>query len=651
MFIYVVLIYKAIPYKLTVIQHQGDYILPAYKHAHFHRRYKQQTGSLFILNNEKISDNSLHGVQNIPDAHYVQIAESVRSMVDGIKMSIEQGASWIYLPSSNQHLRQTLTKFNYKNELSSLIYSGPNKNDVSFHFIAQKFNNPDDFKRTYDFGKYGTPSIQTLFQVDPQQFKSMDYRAPPVTVRTSPLYPFTQQNTLYSYKAFWALIPLQVNSAIWSLWTGRLLMELEDYMAFYAPPDVGIQGISEEHSLHEFGEMRRASLNWKCDERVTFFTCMVDLSQVLKDKAIFTDDDVSMVTRWIEELLSSGYSEPQRKTQNTKIHFLNKMLFWPSNGVAKKLSKTEIFNGTCSKSIDNCDTVKPIDNVRFNDVLLIIVINMPGYYHVIDYMESLYKPIFPQRLYCSSNMTSLNQFYRNLKYKEISFIEVSFFHGQFGHQCIQKAHQLKYDVIGYLHLSDDVMVNLWNLASLPLDRIWFQHDMKVGKFTDKTVADVASKPNWWPWGSSIGINGVKKAFSQLINVTNSNLPMSDKVHSFFKTLATNAGGSSRAFYQASDIHYVPIHMADDYVYFVDYFNKNRVHLEITVPTVLNGLTPNKNIVKLPGNYLWHEKRRAYREVYKQSDVFLHPMKLASCMKNPTCYQFYCKNYISCWYNV
>ncbi|XP_050415792.1 uncharacterized protein LOC126829726 isoform X2 [Patella vulgata] len=636
------LIYITINYRSSL----NNQAPPETPHNPLHRRYRKQAGSLYILNNEIISDNSIHDIQNIQDVYYVHITRSVRSMVDGIKMSIEQGASWIYLPSSNQHLRQTLMKFNLGQQSNSLVYTGPNKNDVGFHFIARDFNYPADFKRSYIMGKYETPSIQTVFHADSEQLNFMDCRAPPVAVRISSLYPFTQHNTLYSYKAFWALIPLQINSAVWSMWTGRLVRELEDYIVFHAPPSTEILGTSEGEHGHALGEIRDVLHNWKCDQSATFFTCMMDLSDFLKDKAVFTDDDVSMVTRWIQELLSSGYSGPERKTQNIKINFLHNMLFWPSRGNVKKAKLTEVFGGLCSKTKSICNAVPEGNHPRvFSNILLIIVFNKKGFYRVIDHLETLYRPHFHQILYCAHNLTDFSQTYKTLKNKEISFLDVNFGNGQSGNQCIQNARTLNYDVDGYLHLGDDVMFNIWNLSPLPLDKPWFQKDMLIGKLSQDKVKDVWTDPDWWPWKSNYrGVRKLKFTFNEL----QKQQEITPKIKTFLDTLAVNSGGPERAFYQASDIHFIPAKLADDYNYFMEFFDKWIVYFEIAIPTVINGLVLNKDIYRLPGVYLWFTDRQYYRDRYKQSDVFFHPLKLASCENNAVCSKFYCEKYLSCW---
>ena len=98
---------------------------------------------------------------------------------------------------------------------------------------------------------------------------------------------------------------------------------------------------------------------------------------------------------------------------------------------------------------------------------------------------------------------------------------------------------------------------------------------------------------------------------------------------YVKTLVENSrpnSGEIRFCWMGSDIFYVPRNLFVKFNLLVKLFRKNRVFLEIAVPTILSGLNSKLKLSEIiNGTYYWGGY---YEEEYYEKTVhFAHPFKL------------------------
>ncbi|ESP02997.1 hypothetical protein LOTGIDRAFT_156955 [Lottia gigantea] len=614
---------------------------------HRGRRYVRTTDELYVIYDQpsKIVNKELKKVQGMHNAFYIHQDRSVESKINSILTAIEHGTSWIYYSSITEDINPILQKFNFQPESSGMIYTGPSKSTVDFHFIPRDFNPKSDYKRQYMYSKYPTSLIQTIFKATSDK-GNIDYKAPHITVSTKTLPYFNQVNTLYSYSTFWALIPLDIHPYILSIWTGKLLELLDNYITYYSP--LSSTSLSYLHYPLNSDIYTQLSLlqSWQCDDKLTFFTCLIDWSEYLKERDILSAKQVEFIYKWMAQLAISGYTEPSRNYNKHKTEHMHEMVFWPSKGNTQKpKSEKQILTGQCSQMKKCNEKIKK--STKDFDILLMVIFNRHGFFNQIDHLETIYRPHFSQILYCSSNMTDFRASFKSLQHKEISFVDAKIHLGHIGQFCIRIAMALGYNVKGYLHLGDDVVLNMWNLESLPLDKFWYQEDMKVANINQDQVPSVW-KGDWIPWNNYYSRPYVRKLFPRLYNMAKTN----QRVNKFMQQLMKNTGGKNRLVYQASDIAYIPAKYVNSNIYFTDLLGM--CYNEIATPTIMNGLVDKKEIVRLPGKYVWHEERKFknYNKFFQRNHIYIHPLKYKSCTpeKEPLCVEFYCNRYISCWFN-
>ncbi|ESP02998.1 hypothetical protein LOTGIDRAFT_230453 [Lottia gigantea] len=647
---------KVVRYKFIIgllmsficIQHfRGFTKEPLESNRLYHIRYTRKEDELCVLFNQPMEVFSeikkFAGIHQVYQAYHER---SVESKINSILTAIEHGTSWIYYSSITEDINPILQKFNFQPESSGMIYTGPSKSTVDFHFIPRDFNPKSDYKRQYMYSKYPTSLIQTIFKATSDK-GNIDYKAPHITVSTKTLPYFNQVNTLYSYSTFWALIPLDIHPYILSIWTGKLLELLDNYITYYSP--LSSTSLSYLHYPLNSDIYTQLSLlqSWQCDDKLTFFTCLIDWSEYLKERDILSAKQVEFIYKWMAQLAISGYTEPSRNYNKQGMIPINAARFWPSRGPASVKDIKTVFNGTCSKFKNGCDAV-PSGKMVFNDILLIININMPGFYKVIDTTETIYKSHFPQRLYCGSNMTDFVLTLPNLKNKDVTFLDTDFFHGMFAYRCVERAYKMGYKFQGVLSIMDDLVLNIWNLKHLPLNRFWFQKNMRVAQLGSQNVTDIADGPFWKPWMYTVGGRTTELHINKLKEYSKENTKYKKTIDAFLQTLAKNAGGKDKVFYECSDFYYVPLKHMEKFAFIANLWTDSRMHLEIFIPTVFNAIVPQNEIVKVSGTYLWKTDRLRFKDYYKQSDTFLHPLKLSRCAQNPKCYTFFCEKYLSCW---
>ncbi|KAK6174427.1 hypothetical protein SNE40_017705 [Patella caerulea] len=570
------------------------------------------------------------------------------TLEDLILKAIKNGARYMYLSSHlNNKTTSILNRFYYHKYMTGLRYNGT----MNFTLLSYYRGLPNLSAKgntssySYELGVWKTALLQkVLGPTDISNGKdSIDYRAPQILLPFNTMEPMLKDNVLFQYEAFWAIVPLQTNQRLWSLWVQRLLQEIGNSVSFIVSKDNDKQ--SGCKALKESTRVITAVNGWKCSRRSTFFSCVISLSDFMVDKKMMPRSEYRSIVRWLEILQKHGYSQPElvdKATGRYSLEPAHRILFYPS---IKKAYASRNFTFMCTKGLGKC--LKPLGLQKskvINNILLVIVFNRAGHYGSLEYFEKIYRPAFRHILYCGQDNQTFVEGYNQLKYP-VSYVGMSssFINGQLGYQCLHKAMLMHYDVDGYFHVGDDVLLNVWNLHDLPTDQIWFQERMRVANVSQPTVPDIWKHENWWPWNGDTGRFAQERAMNTLQNLST----REDLVATFLDQLAENAGGERKVFYESSDIFYIPQRFVSQFIYLVNVFTDQLVHIEITVPTIINGLSKQSNIVRLKGSYLWYEERVKYRETFNHSNVFLHPVKMDPCLENQTCVTFLCEKYLPC----
>ncbi|ESP05594.1 hypothetical protein LOTGIDRAFT_152451 [Lottia gigantea] len=213
-----------------------------------------------------------------------------------------------------------------------------------------------------------------------------------------------------------------------------------------------------------------------------------------------------------------------------------------------------------------------------------------------------------------------------------------------GHQiykCVSVAMKIDYNVSGILMLSDDVLINSWNVWNLPPDKPW------TGQLYRLRLGERNSWGNWQQWFG-------ERAFTSAWNEISSHQkhqhaqkisPEYQTDYLQFENRLNILGNCTKCVvYGFSDITYFPRTMNKDFIYYADIFAKHKFFLEIAIPVLIVGLTSRDNIFMIAGSYLWGQERNHYQNFYNTSHLFFHPFKWSVELNKDEGRQFLCEEY-------
>ncbi|CAF0813496.1 unnamed protein product [Brachionus calyciflorus] len=256
-------------------------------------------------------------------------------------------------------------------------------------------------------------------------------------------------------------------------------------------------------------------------------------------------------------------------------------------------------------------------------------------------LDNLYKNHFQNVIFCGGKILNKLSGERGLrkKFDSYTFIEmINFDYGRHHYFCMSKAIEMGFKTQGFLLLSDDIMIKIWNLKKMDSTKVWFSSDIILG-------LDPSSKIEWYHWSK---VRNYVYLLNHLKKIDESNLSNSETriVKDYLKNINLNqefVSNVTKVTYTGSDIFYIPKEKFASCYYINRRMRRYRVFLEIAVPMILAGLDTNKNIQKLNGYYEWNKKPLNYDLNYKQIDFF-HPFKLSK-IDNYNVGRNYCKNYV------
>ena len=248
----------------------------------------------------------------------------------------------------------------------------------------------------------------------------------------------------------------------------------------------------------------------------------------------------------------------------------------------------------------------------FKDILLVIAFNYPMY-DSIPILVSLYKPAFPNLLFCGPPDNTARS----------DILTVDIIQGILGYECLSRVIRQHPGYNGYFYISDDVILKYW---SLPDNFDW-------GKFWDSYTPIIPSIPWSW-WNSAYGLSNCQRALEDVEKMSLKKEKLNGK--QLLNNLVQNGNGTRICFAGRSDIIYVPQKHATAFSTLSETFYKQNVFLEITVPTIHRLLERSENIRRLPGYYIpgdvgdprVTDSRFFWHLYFSHSEYyFMHPFKL------------------------
>ena len=261
---------------------------------------------------------------------------------------------------------------------------------------------------------------------------------------------------------------------------------------------------------------------------------------------------------------------------------------------------------------------RPCLKDAFKDILLVIAYNYPLYDSIPD-LVALYEPAFPNLLFCGPPDDTASP----------DILTVDIIKGYLGYECLGKAIRQHPGYNGYFYISDDVILKYWN----------FPDNFDRGKFWDSysPITSPANGPasNAWAWWNSLyGLSNCRRALEDVAEMSLKKQKLNGE--QLLDTLVKNGNGTRLCFGGRSDVLYVPQKHTAAFSTLSETFFKQKVFLEIAVPTIYRLLERNENIRRLPGYYIPGDEgdprvsdSRFFWHLYfpHKEYYFIHPFKL------------------------
>jgi hypothetical protein len=184
-----------------------------------------------------------------------------------------------------------------------------------------------------------------------------------------------------------------------------------------------------------------------------------------------------------------------------------------------------------------------------------------------------------------------------------------------------------------------MVVNWWTFYNLDKEKFWQGGRMDMNK--GGHIMGNRPIPNNWPWWS-VKSTSAKACEDSYLEITNENRSSEYiNVTKLIKIHRVNGGGKKRCFNTWSDLFYVPKKFSDQWQRISFVFHKNRVFLEVAVPTIMSFLDLHDLWEKHYGLYLpdkygsinFADGKLVWIN-YNYDIKFIHPVKFLGDVAKP-----------------
>ncbi|XP_014661431.1 PREDICTED: uncharacterized protein LOC106804670 [Priapulus caudatus] len=299
-----------------------------------------------------------------------------------------------------------------------------------------------------------------------------------------------------------------------------------------------------------------------------------------------------------------------------------------------------------SAAVSSAATASATD-LLFDDILLVVLFN-DNHADVIPLLEVMYRPNFPNILYCGEFLpdTHNRTVFGDVKYSFYAIPNIGP-HGHYGYECMMGAVRMRYNVSGYLLINDDVRMNIRQWANFNRSAMIFEDasrqvaDVRLGKLcrwhANDDTCDISHKHKW--------LRIYRKQLTRTLDRLKS-APSTSVLNRCYRNLVALNKGEYRVNYKVSDVYYIPRRLADDFAALATVFRDEVVFVGLAVPTIMRCLDERESLQKVKHMFLWGPNRTddAPWTRWEESLRYhaFHPYKLSSLLaRDPLQIQHFC----------
>ncbi|CAM1308377.1 Uncharacterised protein g4831 [Pycnogonum litorale] len=432
--------------------------------------------------------------------------------------------------------------------------------------------------------------------------------------------------TLFRFEAFYGLVqmPYSHSLSISDIYRTLLIQNLLEvqgnqqygYRILFSNIYYPIKYHIDDEDKLNIQRIVKALSNSKC-ESGTLDICLKQFVRSILQANSWTDDTIAeYLDWWIESLKDLNYFDKimSKSTNNISVLADNiayrAPLYTPEyvrfeNETNSAVLTRNHFLGRLKNICPHVD-INQIDVempwTSYNDILLLITYNVAAS-RTIPLLNLLYGYKFPNLMFCAPDEPNAQSVVKN---ESISYMPTP----QFKQMptstitnCFVNVARMKYRVTGFLHASDDVILNPWNLKNYDRSKIWTTDDVR----RQPIIADAVTKLKYNldlheagqipQWVTKFDCDrGVIQSFDDM------RASKKASVQNCYNRLLDLLKKPYRYYYGQGDIFYVPSHLTAAFADVMEIFVKNIVFFEISVPTVLRCISDG-DFVFLPWNHI------------------------------------------------
>ena len=413
--------------------------------------------------------------------------------------------------------------------------------------------------------------------------------------------PINSKNTKYLYEIFPFLMLLEtVDESISDIIRGYIL---ERFVFGYG-------GMIIFHNSDIYNENFISDNSKLSKEKYLFFN-LNKILEIIKSNNYSFENPKELIFQILSELIKNNFLRNKEKTiykaflyDLSKIGYNFSIKF--SSKIKKNLKEYSNINSKLSYYIPtNLNILKGNNQLKmilhsscnkiYEDILLIINYNNPGYLKLNKYIEELYKKNFPNIVYIYPVEM------QNEKPTSNIIICPESNKGFYSYGCIEKVYKKYPSFNGYFFINDDLYIKVWEFQFYDFSVPWFY------QFEPEGI-----NSHWDNYRLCIHLN----------NMYNSN--------SEWKRNITNFFGAYKVVNGLSDLYYIPQNYISRFIELGREMINSKIFLECAVQAIFAIISaPKYHIIYLRA--LWNDERKrsinVLHDEFKQ--ISIHPIKFSN----------------------
>jgi len=416
--------------------------------------------------------------------------------------------------------------------------------------------------------------------------------------------PINSKNTKYLYEIFpFLMLPVTINESISDIIRGYILERFVfgyGGMIVFHNSDVYNENSKNDNSKlleekHLFFSLKKILEIIKSNKYKSFeitenpIELLFEILKQLIKNNFLRNEDITLYKAFLLDLSNIGYlfsKDFSSKIKNNLDEYSNinsKFIYYiPTN--------PNIINGN-----KNVKMIKHSSNNKiYDDILLIINYNSPGYLYLNKYMEEIYKKNFPNMVYIYPSKLE------NEKVIPGIIICPESNNGYYSYECLEKVYQKYPNFNGYFFINDDLYIKVWEFQ---------YYDFSIPWFYIFSQANISS--HWYHYKRCVHLN----------DMFNNNSEWKRNITYFLGIYKVISG--------FSDLYYIPQSYIRRFIELGKEMIKSKIFLECAVQAIFSIISaPKYHIIYIRS--LWGAERKmcinVLHDEFKQ--ISIHPIKFS-----------------------